>query len=235
MYKEGGSILFTILKVIIRTLRKTKLRFSHKVKLKKGCVIGKNVILEGMNVIGEKAALSNTKVGYGTFIGPFSEFTGSIIGKFCSIGSHVKVITGQHPSSIFVSTHPAFFSLLKQAGFTFVNQQLFNENRCADTSTKAFVLIGNDVWIGSEVLILEGVKIGDGAIVGAGAVVTKDIEPYSINIGVPARVKGYRFEKKYIELLLKLKWWDKDLGWIKRNSHLFNDIERFIEEVGNIY
>ena len=81
--------------------------------------------------------------------------------------------------------------------------------------------IGNDVWIGSHVLILDGVSVGDGAIIATGAVVTKDIEPYSIYGGVPARLIRYRFSQERINYLLNFSWWNKDEDW------LFNHIKEF--------
>jgi tetrahydrodipicolinate N-succinyltransferase len=77
--------------------------------------------------------------------------------------------------------------------------------------------------------LIDGVTIGDGAIIGAGAVVTKDVPPYAIVGGIPARLIKYRFEPDEIEFLLKLKWWDKDLEWIKNNSKLFNNIKKLMQ------
>ena len=101
-----------------------------------------------------------------------------------------------------------------------VEKNLFDEFPSTD--------IGNDVWIGNNVIIKYGVKIGDGAILGAGAVVTKDVEPYSIVGGVPAKVIKYRFSPDEIKFLLAFKWWDKDLNWLKENKHKFQNIGEFM-------
>lgn len=93
--------------------------------------------------------------------------------------------------------------------------------------------IGNDVWIGDRVTILDGIRIGDGAIIGSGAVVTKDIEPYTINVGVPAKSIRKRFIEDEIKFLLEFKWWNKDWEWIKINSDKFESIENFIDEFHN--
>jgi virginiamycin A acetyltransferase len=77
-------------------------------------------------------------------------------------------------------------------------------------------VVGNDVWIGQKATILPGIHIGDGAIIGACSVVTKDVPPYSVVAGNLAQVKKYRFDKETIDLLLKLKWWDKDIEEIKK-------------------
>ncbi len=90
-------------------------------------------------------------------------------------------------------------------------------------------IIGNDVWIGSNVLIIGGIKIGDGAIVAAGAVVTKDVPPYAIVGGIPARIIRFRFDKEQINKLLELKWWNKDDDWLIKNNYLFCNVEMFFE------
>ena len=92
--------------------------------------------------------------------------------------------------------------------------------------------IGNDVWIGRNAVIKDGVTVGDGAIIGTSAVVTKDVPPYAIVVGVPARIIRYRFSPEIIEALLELRWWDLPLEKIQ---HLpFNDVPRCVEELRKI-
>src|SRR6202000_2125328 len=105
-------------------------------------------------------------------------------------------------------THPAFFSTEKPAGVTFVKQNIFEEHIYIDAARKYVVQIGNDVWIGSNILIMDGIKTGDGAIIAAGSVVTKDVMPYTIIAGVPAKFLRNRFNEQQTEELLKLKWWN---------------------------
>lgn len=105
--------------------------------------------------------------------------------------------------------------------------KLFN---CSEWVGNSKVRIGNDVWIGANAVILPGVTVGDGAVIAAGAVVTKDVKPYSIVGGVPAKLIKYRFEPWQIELLLKLKWWDWPLEKIKENITLFQNPKKFFEE-----
>ena len=97
---------------------------------------------------------------------------------------------------------------------------------------KGDTVIGNDVWIGQNVTIMPGVKVGDGCIIGTNAVVAKDIPPYSIAVGNPARVIKRRFEENTIERLLKLKWWDMPIETIEENYELLQDrnIELFISK-----
>ena len=189
-----------------------------------GALIGKGCNFEGKNKINKNTVLSNVTVGKGTYIGSECEFLNCKIGKFCSIANDVKIVFGIHPSKKFVSTHPAFFSIRKQAGFTYVKDSIFNENKQLNDGSSIY--IGNDVWIGEGVRIMEGIKIGDGAIIGSYALVTKNIEPYSICCGVPAKHIRYRFNNEEIEFLNKLKWWNKGEKWIEDNCIYFNDIKK---------
>lgn len=124
-----------------------------------------------------------------------------IIGKFCSIASGTKFIMGPANHRISsVTTYPFH-----------VFGGLWSENTPEHLSQLPFkgdIIVGNDVWFGRECVVMPGVKIGDGAIVAAYSVVTKDIEPYSVVGGNPARLIKKRFGDELIELLLRLKWWD---------------------------
>lgn len=189
----------------------------------------KNSSFEGMSKVGSGTCLQDVSVGYGTYFGANTTVDNAEFGRYCSIGSNVSFISGKHPTSLFVSTSPCFFSLQKQNGMTYVKKQEFEEYSYIDGSHKW--MIGNDVWIANNVLVVEGVRIADGAIIGAGALVTKDIPPYAIAVGVPARVIKYRFTFDQIDALLKIKWWDKGLDWLAEHSKYFINIEEFLIEV----
>lgn len=105
-------------------------------------------------------------------------------------------------------------------------------NQDGHPSTKGDVIVGNDVWMASGVKILSGVKIGDGAVIGANALVSKDVEPYSIVGGNPAKLIKYRFDEETISKLLKIKWWDWDDEKVKESvSLLCNDgIQKFVDK-----
>jgi acetyltransferase-like isoleucine patch superfamily enzyme len=219
-------------------LAKIWLYFKRPSYRKKGVFFGSSLyvnrqtIFEGHNQINGKGAIISSFIGFGTYIGEKGLFINTKIGRFSSIGPEVTCIIGNHPSNTFVSTHPAFFSLRKQAGFTFTNEQLFEEfAKARDNEGKYSILIGNDVWIGHGVRLIDGVKIGDGAIVAAGAMVTKDVAPYTIVGGVPAKVIRKRFTEDQINFLLDFQWWNKDLNWIRKHAHLFTDIESFMNAV----
>ncbi|AYA78085.1 antibiotic acetyltransferase [Bacillus sp. Y1] len=220
------TILNIINLIYKRRLRKKKVFLLSKVK------INTKTLLEGNNKIYQNSTIINASVGIGTYIGWNSKLNNCKIGRFCSIAPYVEVIYGRHPVKKFISTHPAFFSLQKQAGFTFTNEQLYLENKLVDNKYSA--VIGNDVWIGYGATIVEGIKIGDGAIIGAKSVVTKDVEPYSINVGIPAKKIGYRFEEHQRQLLASLEWWNKDFEWIKENKKYFEDVEAFYERFNNL-
>jgi acetyltransferase-like isoleucine patch superfamily enzyme len=125
-----------------------------------------------------------------------------------------------------VTTHPAFFSTRGQSTVVFADKNYFVET---DRIT-----IGNDVWIGINAIIKDGITIGNGAIVGAGAVVVKDVEPYSIVGGVPAKLIRFRFAKEEINFLEEMRWWDKPEEWIKNNWKDFLDIKNFISKYRKI-
>lgn len=201
---------------------------TNEVKLSLFSFIDRNTSFEGQNVINNYTSFSGC-IGYGSYIGSHSNLHNTKIGRFCSIASKVTTISAQHPTHTFVSTHPVFFSLLKQNGTTFVRRQKFNEFAIVDSKEKWDVIIGNDVWIGTDVKIMGGVTIGDGAIIAAGAVVTKDVESYSIVGGIPAKLIRKRFTDEQIEYLLNYRWWDKSIEWIKEHADIYDDIEKFIK------
>ena len=200
----------------------------YSVHLYKNITVSLDTKFDGKSVVNRNCNISGSYIGLGTFIAPNSQLIQAKIGRFCSIGQNVQTRFGLHPSRKFVSTHPAFFSLQKRAGFTFVKEQCFEEHKYIDKEKKYFVEIGNDVWIGNNVLIMDGITIAAGAIIAAGAVVTKDVRPYTIVGGVPAKEIKKRFNEDEVEFLLDFKWWEQDFEWIKANAACFRDINEFV-------
>ena len=125
-----------------------------------------------------------------------------IIGKFCQIGAGVEfVMNGANHQMNAVSTYPFYI-------FGSWDQSALSKE---DLPFKGDTVVGNDVWIGQNSTILPGVHIGDGAIIGLNSVVTRDVPPYTIVAGNPAKAVRKRFDDELIDLLLKLKWWDKSI------------------------
>lgn len=156
-----------------------------------------------------------------SYIARNSNICHCIIGKFCSIGPNFCCGQGVHPIN-GISTAPMFYSVVKQNGIT-----LSKENKVKESK---LTVIGNDVFIGANVTVLDGVKIGDGAVIGAGAVVVKDIPPYAIAVGVPAKVVKYRFDERTIEALLEKQWWNGSEEELQKVESFFWDVNSFLKE-----
>ncbi len=125
------------------------------------------------------------------------------IGRFCSLADGVKIILDGEHRIDWVSTYPFSVMFKDASGFK------------GHPATKGDVVIGNDVWIGTEALVLSGIRIQDGAVVAARSVVTKDVAPYSIVAGNPARHIRYRFDEGTVREMLRIKWWDWPIERIK--------------------
>ena len=222
------NILKSIAKSIWRWYKKNTL--PRHITLHKNVAFNQRTEFGGYNVINSGTWISNTKIGRNTYIGHNSSLPNAEIGRYCSFGNNIKVVQATHPSHTFVSTAPVFFSPLKQSNRTFAENNYFDEFISINGRS---VVIGNDVWIGDNVLIKGGITIGDGAIVAMGSVVTKDVQPYSIVGGVPAKIIRFRFDEEQIEKLLQFKWWDKEDSWLENNFQRFHNIEDFINFINN--
>ncbi len=174
----------------------------------------KNSELSNHVNIYDESVVVNSKIEDYTYLSKNVTINKVNIGKYCSIGQDVLIGLGMHPTN-FLSTSPFFYSASTHHGFkTFSTKQTFEEYK---TTT-----IGNDVWIGARAIILDGIVIGNGAIVAAGSVVTKNVEPYSIVGGVPAKLIKLRFEKETIEKIQNTAWWNWSETEIQKNKHVFN-------------
>lgn len=183
---------------------------EHYYKKIKQYTLNPNIKNSNINTnarVADLAYVLNSNIDEYTSIGSYSNILNATIGKFCSVSYFVTVGATRHPYER-ISMHS--FTYNKTFGFVDFNKRLEEP-----------VTIGNDVWIGASSVILPNVTIGDGAVIGAGAVVTKDVPPYAIVGGCPAKIIKYRFNENIINRLLKLKFWDMDRTIIKENINLF--------------
>lgn len=154
----------------------------------------------------ELYSMDNVQVGEFTYGNPTffmcDDKTKVIFGKFCSIADDVQILVGGEHRYDWCTTYP--FNVMKN-DFSYIK---------GHPKSKGDIIIGNDVWLGVDSKILSGVHIGDGCVVAAGAVVTKDVAPYSIVGGVPAKVIGRRFDEQTIKRLEEIQWWNWDKGLI---------------------
>lgn len=161
-----------------------------------------------------------------TYISNNTDVENATIGKFCSIADHCRIGLANHTLSM-LSTSP-IFTLADNAA----KVKWIEKNVVVSSSKK--VVIGNDVWIGSHSIVLGGVLIGDGAVIGAGAVVTKDVPPYAVVGGVPAKIIKYRFSEDVVNFLQEIKWWNLPDNVLKKNLKYFQTEEvdlQFLENV----
>jgi virginiamycin A acetyltransferase len=199
----------------------TKLAFAKRCYLIYKALRYKLFLYTYLNIM----KMANVSVGKGVFvhwgstirrdtaIGDYTQINGPIfiradvgvdIGKYCAIGADVAIISTEH-----LTTHANIqYKLQDMCGFSSL-----------DNSRP--VVIGNNVWIGDRATILSGVNVSDGAVIGACSVVTKDVSPFSVVAGTPARVIRKRFDDTIIEKLLELKWWNWPIERIRRNREFF--------------
>ena len=189
---------------------------------------------EGMNMVAQKSSYFGS-MGFGSYIGHECNVSANI-GRFTSIGPRCTFINGIHAyKPPYVSTSPLFFSLShcrNSQNKTYAKRQMLEEFSYYDAEKLLVNKIGNDCWIGFGVTLIGGVELHDGAVVLAHAVVTKDVPPYAIVGGVPAKVIGYRYDEETIKFLLRIKWWNMSPEWLEENWILLNDIDKLKKYYG---
>ena len=166
-------------------------------------------------------ALTRVKMGRCSYFAHHVNATDVELGSFCSVGAYCSIGGGEHPTD-YVSTSPVFLQ-----GRNFLGRH-YGELPFRASQT---VRIGNDVWIGSHAFIRAGVSIGDGAVIGAHAVVTRDVPPYTVWAGVPAKMLRRRFDEKTSQRLLAARWWDLSDERLRELAPYFHDVEALLREL----
>jgi phosphonate metabolism protein (transferase hexapeptide repeat family) len=174
--------------------------------------------------VAARALIVESKLDDYSYVMNDSDVIYTTIGKFCSIASHTRINPGNHPMTRASQSHFTYRASIYFPGES-DDDEFFNWRRSFP------VTIGHDVWIGHGAIILPGRKIGDGAVVAAGAIVTRDVGPYEIVAGVPAKVVRRRFEAPIAERLQALAWWDWDHERLRAAVPDFRklSIEAFLE------
>ena len=196
-------------------------QFGNNVTVLEDCRIFESQF-EGHNVIYDRCMLGKVSVGAYSYLNSDATVSNLQVGKFTSIGPNLKCGYGIHPTN-YVSTSPVFFSTRKQCGVTFAESDYFAEQQTT--------VVGHDVWVGANVYLKDGVNIGHGAVVAAGAVVTKDVPPYAVVGGVPAKVIRLRFSESVIAELLGTEWWHWNEAELRAAQPFFarDGAEAFLE------
>ena len=209
-------------------LKQYLVNFFNMKKLKKSVSLfafwDKDTELSNCVYLGFSARLHNCKVGKYTRIKPGCVLKNVIIGNYCSFANDVMIGLGQHPTK-FLSTNSIFYKRGITGKFA----------RHIDFEEEKTTYVGNDVWIGNGAVIMDGVHIGDGAIVGSRAVVTKDVPPYAIVGGIPAKIIKYRFSEEIIHAIENTKWWNLSDCEIEKILPIFTQRDITAEKINNAF
>ncbi|MCM3762201.1 acetyltransferase [Alkalihalobacillus oceani] len=198
--------------------------------------------LSALPSIEESSRIIRSEIGEWTSIGPnnriiessFGDYTYTMedvtvnyteIGKFSSIASHVCINPVQHPMDRVTQHHMTY----RKIDYRFAES---DDEALFDWRRTHKVKIGHDVWIGHGAIIMKGVEIGTGAVVGSGAIVTKNVEPYTIVVGSPARPIKRRFSEEVAGKLLEIAWWDWTREKLEEHFEELNDLEAFLKRHG---
>jgi phosphonate metabolism protein (transferase hexapeptide repeat family) len=197
-------------------------QLGEKPTVHPSCLIYKSQ-LGAWTDIGPRCTIAESSLDDYTYAAGDASIIYAQIGKFCSIASHVRVNPGNHPMNRVMQHHLTYRRV--EYGFGEADdEEFFNWRRAHQC------VIGHDVWLGHAVVVMPGVTIGTGAVVGSQAVVTKDVAPYEVVVGVPAKPIRKRFTPDVIEKLLAIAWWDWDRQTLEERFKDFLDLPTFLEK-----
>lgn len=194
-------------------------KFIRKVVVGK-CIHHSNI--DKTSVVNSGSSVINSSFGKYSYCGYDCNIINCEVGAFVCMANNVNIGSAEHPMG-WVTMSPVIQNV-KRSG---PKKRFFHHGLPKSKRT----YIGNDVWIGYGVIIKAGVKVGHGAVIGAGAVVTKDVEPYAVVGGVPAKILKYRFSNEIVKQLLNIKWWDFEESLLEKYSKYMNNPEEFIRNV----
>lgn len=186
-------------------------KFVKKI-LRGKCV--RNSQVDSTAVVNSGSSVVNSTMGAYSYCSYDCNIINARIGKFCSLANEIIIGGDEHPME-WLSTSPVFQDV-KHSG----PAKKFARHTLPTSKT---TVIGNDVWIGDRAIVKQGVTVGDGAVIGAGAIVTKDVPPYAVVAGVPAKLIKFRFDEDIIKELLQSEWWNLLDEEIERYAHLIKD------------
>lgn len=211
-----------------RTVRELRAR---GLECQSGLQIGSRLTAETPIRLSSAVLIGSCELGAFTYVGSGSELRNARIGRFCSIAANVALGPAEHPLD-WVSSHPVGFDGVRYFD-EYPDWSAFTSTEVRFRGNSRTTHIGHDVWIGRNAIVRQGVTVGDGAVIAGGAFVNRDVAPYTIVAGTPARVVRTRFDTPLIEQLSALQWWQWRLDR-QRTGLDFSNVTDFVTQLAQL-